>query len=119
MTAVSTNFASHMDFYGRDARSDSYLNNNIIGYTSFWNTDGSMTSQKGQVPTYNYFYTEIVFNTDLSDSYDYRIAKHEMGHAFGLLHTDDRYSIMYPNLNMYVSTVQQGDHDAINYLYNR
>lgn len=120
MTSVSSNYATHMDFYGRNAGSDSYLNNSVVGYTSYWNTDGSMTSQKGQVPTYNYFYTEIVFNTDLSESYDYRIAKHEMGHAFGLLHTEDRYSIMYPTLfNMMVSTVQQGDHDAINYLYNR
>ena len=119
MTAVSSNYATHMDFYGRNAGSDSYLNNSVVGYTSYWNTDGSMTSQKGQVPTYNYFYTEIVFNTDLSESYDYRTAKHEMGHAFGLMHTDNRYSIMYPNLYMYVSTVQQGDHDAINYLYNR
>lgn len=119
MTAVSSNYATHMDFYGRNTGSDSYLNNNLIAYTSYWNTDGSMTAQKGQTPTYNYFYTEIVFNTNLSGSYDYRTAKHEMGHAFGLMHTDDRYSIMYPNLDMYVYTVQQGDHDAINYLYNR
>lgn len=118
MTAVSSNYATHMDFYGRNTGSDSYLNNNTLGYTSYWNTDGTLTADKNKIPTYNYFYTEIVFNTGLSNSYDYRTAKHEMGHAFGLMHTDDRYSIMYPNLYMYVSTVQQCDNDAINYLYN-
>ena len=120
MTAVSSNYATHMDFYGRNTGSDSYLNDTTLGYTSFWNTDGTLTSQKGQTPTYNYFYTEIVFNTGLSESYDYRTAKHEMGHAFGLMHNESSYSILCPNLfEMKVSTVQQCDHDSINYLYNR
>ena len=120
MTAVSSNYATHMDFYGRNTGSDSYLNDTTLGYTSFWNTDGTLTSQKGQTPTYNYFYTEIVFNTGLSDSYDYRTAKHEMGHAFGLMHMQSSYSIMCPTIiDMKVSTVQQCDHDSINYLYTR
>ena len=120
MTAVSSNYATHIDFYGRNTGSDSYLNDTTLGYTSFWNTDGTLTSQKGQTPTYNYFYTEIVFNTGLSDSYDYRTAKHEMGHAFGLMHMQSSYSIMCPTIiDMKVSTVQQCDHDSINYLYNR
>ena len=120
MTAVSSNYATHIDFYGRNTGSDSYLNDSTLGYTSFWNTDGTLTSQKGQTPTYNYFYTEIVFNTGLSDSYDYRTAKHEMGHAFGLMHMQSSYSIMCPTIiDMKVSTVQQCDHDSINYLYNR
>ncbi len=119
MTAVSSNYATHMDFYGRNTGSDSYLNSTTLGYTSFWNTDGTMTAEKGQTPTYNYFYTEIVFNTGLSDSYNYITAKHEMGHAFGLMHTYNSYSIMCPTLNdIKVSTVQQEDNDAINYLYN-
>ena len=63
--------------------------------------------------------SEIVFNTSASDSYDIRTAKHEMGHAFGLDHTENSYSIMFPNINYtYVTTVQQCDHDTINYLYN-
>ena len=120
MTAVSSNYATHMDFYGRNTGSDSYLNDTTLGYTSFWNTDGTLRSAKGEGPTYNYFYTEIVFNTGLSESYDYRTAKHEMGHAFGLMHNESSYSILCPNLfEMKVSTVQQCDHDSINYLYNR
>lgn len=120
MTAVSSNYATHMDFYGRNTGSDSYLNDTTLGYTSFWNTDGTLTSQKGQTPTYNYFYTEIVFNTGLANSYDYRTAKHEMGHAFGLMHNESSYSIMCPGLlDIKVNTVQQCDHDSINYLYNR
>ncbi|MGN1013048.1 MAG: matrixin family metalloprotease [Clostridia bacterium] len=119
MTAVSSNYATHMDFYGRNPSSDTYLNSSVLGYTSFWNTDGTLVANKTSEPTYNYFYTEIVFNTSESDSYDIRTAKHEMGHAFGLDHTENSYSIMFPYLaDMYVTTVQQCDHDTINYLYN-
>lgn len=119
MTAVSSNYATHMDFYGRTPSSDTYLNSSVLGYTSFWNTDGTLVANKTSEPTYNYFYTEIVFNTSASNSYDIRTAKHEMGHAFGLDHTENSYSIMFPNINYtYVTTVQQCDHDTINYLYN-
>jgi predicted Zn-dependent protease len=119
MTAVSSNYATHMDFYSRTPSTDTYLNDTVLGYTSFWTTNGVLVANKMKSPTSNYFYTEIVFNSSLSDSYDYRTAKHEMGHAFGLAHTENSYSIMFPSLNdTYVSTVQQCDHDTINYLYN-
>jgi len=119
MTGVSSNYATHMDFYSRNPGSDTNLNGNVLGYTTFWNTDGTLVARRGAEPTYNYFYTEIVFNTSESYSYNYKVAKHEMGHAFGLAHTENDYSIMYPSANYTkVSTVQQCDHDTINYLYN-
>ena len=118
MTPVSSNYATHMDFYGRTASTDSYLNTGVAAYTSTWNTDGTLVANKGDLPTHDYFYTEIVFNQSVPDSYDNRVAKHEMGHAFGLKHYAERNSIMYPNLEyMEAYYVQQCDQDAINYLY--
>lgn len=119
MTPVGSNYGTHMDFYGRTMAQDSYLNSNILGYTTFWNGDSTLTPTWGGYPTYNYYYSEIVFNLSTSNSYDYRTAKHEMGHAFGLGHNESSYSIMCPVLtDTYVTTVQKCDHDAINYLYN-
>ncbi|MBO5476619.1 MAG: matrixin family metalloprotease [Clostridia bacterium] len=119
MTPVASNYGTHIDFYGKTSSTESYLNNNALGFTSFWNGDGTLVAPFGSYPTYNYYYSEIVLNLDLSDSYDIRTAKHEMGHAFGLAHTENSYSIMCPNItDTYVTTVQQCDHDAINYLYN-
>ncbi len=119
MTAVSSNYATHMDFYGRTPQSDVHLNGDVLGYATFWYTDGTLVAKRGSSPTENYFYSELVFNTSASQSYDARVAKHEMGHAFGLAHNSSFYSIMFGNVNyMQVSTVQQCDHDTINYLYN-
>lgn len=118
MTEVSSNYATHIDFYAATPSTNIYLDNTVLGITSFWNSDGSVLTTPGDQPTYNYFYAEIMFNTSLNNSYDYRVAKHEMGHAFGLAHYANSYSIMYPALaGTYVTTVQQCDHDTINYLY--
>ena len=102
MTEVSSNYATHMDFYSATPATDGYLSNSTLGYTTFWNSNSTLVTPKTNYPTY-----------------DYRVAKHEMGHAFGLAHYVNSYSIMYPALaGMYVTTVQQCDHDTINYLYN-
>ena len=119
MTAVASNYATHMDFYGRTAAQDSYLTISTAAYTTFWNSNSTQVCSNSDDPTYNYFYTEIIFNKSSTDSANFKVAKHEMGHAFGLAHYANHYSIMYPSLDgMYVSTVQQTDHDTINYLYN-
>ena len=119
MTGVSSNYATHMDFYSRNPSTDVHFNDNILGYTTFFNSDGTLVARRTYDPTYNYFYAEVVFNTASSDSWDYRTAKHEMGHAFGLSHNESSYSIMHPNIqDTYVTTVQQCDQDTINYLYN-
>ena len=119
MTAVSSNYATHMDFYGRTSANYSYLGNTIVGVATYWTTDAKLIAPIGDAPKSDYFYSEIILNTNLSESYDYRTAKHEMGHAFGLDHNADNYSILFPYLSgMYVTTVQKCDHDTINYLYN-
>ena len=119
MHAVASNYATHMDFYGATPSTDTYLDSSTAGYTTFWNSNSTLVCSKTAPPTYDYFYTEIILNTNNSGSYDYRTTKHEMGHAFGLKHYLNSYSIMYPTLDgTYVTTVQQCDHDTINYLYN-
>lgn len=120
MTAVSSNYATHMDFYSRTPSSDVHLNDNVLGYATFWFTDGTLAARRMAAPETNYFYSEIVFNSAQSSSYDIRTAKHEMGHAFGLAHNGSTmYSIMCPSINdTRVTTVQQCDHETINYLYN-
>lgn len=118
LTVVSSNYATHIDFYSSTPSSDSVLNSNVLGYTTFWSSVGTLVSPKGIGPSVNYFYTEIIMNNTLSGSYDSKIIMHEMGHAFGLAHTGNQYSIMYPYANgMLVSTVQKVDVDTINYLY--
>lgn len=119
MTAVASNYATHIDFYAATPATNIYLNSTVAGITSYWYSNGTVLTMPGNEPKTNYFYTEVMFNTTNTGSYNYKTAKHEIGHAFGLKHYVNHYSIMYPTLDgMYVSTVQQCDHDTINYLYN-
>lgn len=116
MIPVSSNYATHVDFYAIHGNQNIVLVWGAYGYTSFWDENGSPITLGAEAPNRSYFYTEINFNLDKSMSYDYRTSKHELGHAFGLRHSD-RYSIMYPDESGYVSTVQYADNEAINYLY--
>lgn len=117
MTAVSSNYATHIDFYGKSQNSELGLIWGAYGFTSFWDDNGNAIANNASSPTRNYFYTEVNFNLSQSMSYDYRTAKHEIGHAFGLAHTDNKNSIMYPNEEGNVTTVQYVDNETINYLY--
>jgi len=118
-TGVSSNYGTHIDFYGKTPSTDSYLTSTIQGYASFWNNNGTLVTTKTQVPTYNYFYSEIILNTSNSTSYSRYVLTHEIGHAFGLSHNSSSYSIMCPNATVCnVTTVQNVDHQTINYLYN-
>lgn len=115
MTAVSSNYATHMDFYGVHLGSAS----DVLAYTLFFNDYGmEISSQNGNT---NYFYTEIWLNTNSVNGYTAHhpsVVKHEMGHAFGLSHWNNMYSIMHVIVdNQQVTTVQKVDNDTINYLY--
>lgn len=93
------------------------MDSNTIAYAGFWDINENRVSAAGYGPSVDYFYTEVKMNTAF-DTETMTII-HEMGHCFGLAHSSDHYSIMYPYKDgTYVTTVQQADHDTINYLYN-
>lgn len=122
VTPVSSNYATHMDFYAEEDINSKVLDRMMLGHTSYWNTDGTAVAEfENEKPNYNYFYTESRMNTSRSDSKTKYAVSHEIGHAFGLDHHSLKISIMYPfsnGNNATITTVQKEDHDAINYLYN-
>ncbi len=117
LSPVASNYATHIDFYRANYQQDSVLDSNTIAYAGFWDINSNRVSKAGYGPSVNYFYTEVKMNTAFDTATSTII--HEMGHCFGLAHSSDHYSIMYPYANeTYVTTVQRDDHDTINYLYN-
>lgn len=121
MTRVSSNWATHIDFYSRSTNGDpdKLLGPNVSGYTSFYDDTGAHIAGPKDAPTKNYFFAKIYLNTDKVPTYDdYGTITHEIGHAFGLAHTSSKDSVMYPydDLRVY-DTPQKTDVDTINYLY--
>ena len=114
---VASNYATHIDFYVSNYQQDAVLDNYTLAYAGFWDINSNRLSPAGYGPSVDYFYTEVKMN-EIFDIQTSTII-HEMGHCFGLAHSTDHYSIMYPTLEgTYVTTVQKADHDTINYLYN-
>lgn len=120
---VSSKSGSLMDFY---AKKSSYwtaqgTGNGILAETLFYDINNNYFSPITHKK--NWVWTEIYINDDnfkkSSFSNDNALGTviHEMGHAWGLAHTTDRYSIMCQSTTRVVQRVQKQDNDAVNRLY--
>lgn len=119
MNQAENNLGTQIDFYAKTYEEDPTLGAYTSAYVSFWDEKGDPVSAPGYGPDVNYFYTELTANKRLfPEDEQVIILTHEMGHAFGLAHSNDPYSIMYPYYEeILVDTVQKVDNDTINYLY--
>lgn len=111
MTAVSSSYATHMDFYGK---TNEFLGNDgTIGATYHYKNGGAYIDPD----VGNWFYTDIYLN--LRGDYNIQgTTAHEMGHALGLAHWNSNpYSIMAQSNNRLVETVQPIDNQHLNEKY--
>lgn len=120
MTPVSSSYATHMDFYGKNSSFWQYAGPKVyvLGSTQHFNSSGAeIDSDTGG----NWFYADIYINLDALN-YNMSIqatVAHEMGHAFGLAHWNSNpYSIMaQDSCQRVVSTVQAADNQHLNQKY--
>lgn len=119
MRKVSSNYGSKMDFH---QNSDAYFGagQGVLAQTEFFSSSGSISPWNS-----DWTYAEVHINNDMyrRPSFTNEQAQgttiHEMGHAFGLAHSNDNpYSIMcQTGSGRIVQRVQKVDNDTINLLY--
>lgn len=123
MTPVSSLNGSTIDIYIEN------ITDNIIARTYFFNAQ-SVQMTISSLSVQNWLYNEIYINDKYK--YDYSIdhtgtMAHEFGHAMGLAHTNNRYSIMCQTLDgsgpnasgRIVQTPQMIDSEEIVEIYGR
>lgn len=121
LTAVSSSYATHMDFYVKGPTAFGGNYEDILAATTYYTSSSNQLDPTSS----NWFFAEIWFNStegtfpDLSSTVKQGVTAHEMGHAFGLdEYNSNQYSIMCQDgAGRQVQVVQQCDNDTINYLY--
>lgn len=102
------NYLSNIDCYGyTDSRSG------VGGYVEFYDGYDRPIATGGAAPNRNYYYSILRLNQHYkNNSYMRdRIPRHEMGHALGLAHVNDKSSVMYPYVE---GGARRVDRDASN-----
>ena len=112
MTAVSSNYATHMDFYGK---ADNYWGSDgTIGETLHYLNGGSHISPNNG----SWFYADIYLNVGRQYNIQGTTA-HEIGHALGLAHWNSNpNSIMAQSNYRIVNTVRPIDNQHLNEIYS-
>ena len=115
MTPVSSSYATHMDFYGKNS---SYWApyNGVYGETQHYLNGGTYIYPDNG----NWFYADILLSLDdLPSANPQGTIAHEIGHAFVLAHWNSNpYSIMtQDSCGRIVSTVQEADNQHLNQKY--
>ncbi len=113
MTAVSSSYATHIDFYGK---SNEFLGNDgTLGATYHYKNGGAYIHPNNG----SWFYADIYLNLDTSQYNSVQgTCAHEIGHALGLAHWNiNPYSIMAQTTYRLVNTVQASDIKHLNEIY--
>lgn len=114
MYQYGSNYGTNMDFYAK-----TFTNPGTAGATSFYNNrDIGLTASQMRNGSSRHYWAKIELNHSWkNNSFFDMMIRHEMGHGFGMDHSGDKYSLMYPNTSVKVKSVQRGDSDKLIDLY--
>lgn len=116
LTKTTNKTLSAVDFYSKS------LPYNTLGTTTMYkrvNGNAVVVNPENE----NWLFAEIVLDENQLNTFEERLRLvcivHELGHAWGLAHNPNVYSVMWPNTDMdsSVTGVMAIDNETFNYLY--